>query len=185
MRTKITLILLVLCLFISGCNSASNQNTTTSTTPTHPLQKITLGLTPEQLLSLLSEAEIQIELPDYTEFPLPEDVPNAIPDGRIYNMTDLSFYYKAKNYDLFFTFSYEGSLRSIHCRDAKISTPKGLAVGDSMKAAKALYGTDCTEDPEDMPVIQYKLADGYFNVFYADDTVTGWSLNTYPNINND
>ncbi len=100
-------------------------------------------------------------------------------------MTDLSFYYKVKDYNLFFTFSYESSLISISCHDTKITSRKGLVVGDSIKTDKNLYGTDYMDNLEGVSVIQYKVADGYFNVFYENGTVTSWQLSAYPNINND
>ena len=188
MRAKIIVLLLLFCILIGGCRSVITDNTTINTTvatTTQSICDISLGITPEQFLSVLSEAGIQIEMPDYAEIPLPDDVSNAITDGRIYNMTDLSFYYKAKDYNITFTFSYEGSLINISCHDESIPSREGLVVGDSVKTAEKLYGTDGTYNPEDFSVIQYKVAEGYLNVFYNEDTVTGWSLSTYPNINND
>ena len=42
---------------------------------------------------------LEIEMPDYDEIPLPSDAADAVEDGRVYNMTDYSFYYKLKDCD--------------------------------------------------------------------------------------
>lgn len=188
MRARIIILLLIFCLFVCGCQQVVTDNTTintTVTTTTQSIGDISLGITPKQFLEVLSKAEIQIAIPDYAELPLPDDVPDAAKDGRAYNMTDYSFYYKAKDYSLTFTFSYEGSLINIYCADARIPSHKGLVIGDSVKKAEQLYGADYTHNPEDVLVMQYKVDKGYFNVFYSDGVVTGWSLSAYSDINND
>ena len=53
---------------------------------------IALGITPEQFLQTAAELGMTLNMPDYTDNPIPEDVKNPVQDGRIYNYTDYSFY---------------------------------------------------------------------------------------------
>ena len=182
---KTACLILVLLFFISGCTLQNTNPESTATPAVSLFDAISLGITPEQLLTYLSEANIPIELPDYTDFPLPEDVPDAVKDGRTYNMSDLSFYYQAEGIRLLFTFNYDSRLSSISCRDKEIATPKGLAVGDSLDTAKQIYGNEFVENPEDLNALQYHCEQGYLNIFYEENIVTGWSLNSYQNITND
>lgn len=201
-------IILAICLFLTACVEHPNANTaittaanTTTTQVPHvtkapenevqepdpmpPLSKITLGMTPKQMLDQLEIIGVQIEMPDYSEYPLPDGITDAVEDGRIYNMTDISFYYKAKDHELYLTFDPDGLLCTITNRDKAFLSAEGLEIGVSLDEAKAIYGTDYTKDPEEMPILQYNLGDGYLNIFYENDTVTGWTLSKYPNINND
>ena len=188
MRTKLFAILLIVSLLLVGCGSKAPDTPAAPAEPVvseNPLEAITLGISPAQLLELLTKAGLQVDMPDYTESPLPEDVPGAPQDGRLYNLSDYSFYYRAAGYDLFFHFSYEEQLTSVACADDKIPTPEGLFVGESLKKAKSIYGNDYVENPEDDTLIQYKIGDSYLNLFYEGDTITSWDLDIYPNINND
>lgn len=182
---KIFICIIVLCLFMSGCGLHNTALDPQGEPGAQFIDNISLGITPQQLLEHLSRINFEVDMPDYEEFPLPEEIADAVPDGRIYNMTDLSFYYKIKDYDLYFTFGNEGYLVSIHCQDEKISTSKGLVVGDSLDKAKALYGSDFEQNDEGFTVLQYKNNDGYLNVFYSENVITHWSFTKHPNINND
>ena len=169
---KIILLIFILCLFINGC-SLHNAFLEPQRAPVSKLiENISLGITPQQLSNHLSKTNLKIDMPNYEESPLPDEAINTVPDGRIYNITDLSFYYKIQDYDLFFTFSYEGYLVSIYCQDKKISTPKGLAVGDSLDKVKKLYGSSFEQNVDNINVLQYKSNDGYLNVFYSENMVT-------------
>lgn len=181
MYKRIVSILLLVCVFMGGCSIKSSMETTAP----NLFREIPLGITPEQLFEQLAEANLSVQMPDYEEFPLPEDVPDGVQDGRIYNMTDLSFYYKAEGLELYFTFSYEGELVTVSCSDGEISMPMGLAVGDSLDAAKSIYGSNYEENCEDYSVLQYRTDEGYLAVFYEENAVTSWRLSKYPNINND
>ena len=185
MRRFLCLAFVVL-LFAGGCNNQNSYVQSRAKPQADFLNDISLGDTYLQVLECLSEANIQLEMPDYSETPIPDEISNATEDGREYNMTDLSFYYKVKNYRLIFPFSYEGYLVSISCRDAKIASPKGLCVGDNLDTTKKLYGNSFIENPESINLLQYKNDnDEYFNIYYENDIVIGWKYTLYQNINND
>lgn len=184
-----TIRLLVLCLCLAllcGCQSPATTSEPTSTTePTTQEAVITLGMTPEQLLEQLNTMGLQLEMPNYDENPFPEEVENPIRDGRLYNMTDLSFTYHTKDWAQIFTFSFEGKLVRYSSRDTALATAEGLAAGDTVKQMENLYGTDYQKDVEDYTVYQYNLENGYLTVFYEGTNITSWMISTYPNINND
>lgn len=185
-----TVCLLLLCLILlAGCQSLTVPPVTTvpaqTTAPAIVLDRICLGMTPAELLVLLDSVELSLEMPDYNETPIPGEVENPVQDGRIYNLTDLSFTYHTADWAQYFTFSYEGELVRYGANSSDFSTHKGLYVGDSVEKMKTLYGTDFQKDVEDYPVYQYRLENGYLNIFYEGDTVTSWCVSAYPNINND
>ena len=68
------------------------------------LDDFALGITPVQMLSQAGKLNLEIEMPDYDEIPLPSDAADAVEDGRVYNMTDYSFYYKLKDCDTYVSF---------------------------------------------------------------------------------
>ena len=186
---KICLFCLAVCLILSGCGlqAAGQALPTETTTPPADnfLRNITLDMTPEQLLAHLALEKLAIAMPDYGEYPLPESEPDAVADGRIYNMSDYSFYYQLQDYALFFTFSCEGLLICVSCRDPRIQTPAGLSAGDSLDRVTTIYGDADPVNPEGLPVLQYRNAQGYLNIFYEENQVISWSYNGYSNIYND
>ena len=195
--------------FIScgNANSAGNTSTTNSTkfedtaglsgnesqTTADPekidadinITDIALGITPEQFLQTAAQLGMVLNMPDYTDNPIPEDAEAPAQDGRIYNYTDYSFYYSATEYNIYFTFTPEGALREISVWDAAIPTAEGLAVGDSIEKMESIYGTDHAENVEGFSVFQYKIDEYYLNIFFEDGFVIGWKQSIYANINND
>lgn len=149
------------------------------------LDDFALGITPVQMLSQAGKLNLEIEMPDYDEIPLPSDAADAVEDGRVYNMTDYSFYYKLKDCDTYFTFSPEGKLVGISSRDAAVVFTKVVRIGSSLDDAIAVYGREYVENPEDYSAVQYNTPDGYLDIFHEYGIVTGWSPSAYANINND
>ena len=75
----------------------SGNEGTTSTDPENidaalNISDITLGITPEQFLQIAAQLGMALDMPDYTDNPIPEDAEDPAQDGRIYNYTDYSFY---------------------------------------------------------------------------------------------
>lgn len=176
---KIIPFILCLCLLLGGCSES-----TATANGRILLDNIELGITTDELIQKLEEKQIEL-ITDQNDSPIPDEAKDAPKDGRIYNMTDLSFYYDALGYDLIFTFSFEGNLIGITCRDENILTPKGFAVGNTLDTAKKMYGSGYTEVDEGVKVIQYNNDGEYFNLYYDNGIVTAWSINLYQNINND
>lgn len=185
---KITIILVALCLLMSGCGApAGIHSSAPSNVQGRPalapisLEGIALGMTPAELMNWLDKNELAIDMPDYNEFPIPDDV-TAPKDGRVYNIADYSFYYTLKDYRLHFTFTDEG-LIIVSCFDSKVTTPKGLKVGDSITNAKKLYGdTDAEADPR--TYLKYSLNGGFLIIFLEDDAVTNWLFSKYEDYGN-
>lgn len=148
------------------------------------IDEICLGLNPDQTIKKLESLGLSVQIPDYNECPIPDDAINAKEDGRIYNITDYSFYYNVKDYTLILTFSDQGELISISNWDKRLklnNTKLGQTLSDVEKNLGEIY----RENPEDYNLLQYKTNGGYFNVFYENDAVVGFSLSKYENINND
>ncbi len=199
---KRLLLLLVLCVMLTACGvqiptdqdlhtvPPTTQTLQPTTAPLEPdpvlcLDGFTLGMTPDQLFEQVGALDLEIEMPNYDETPLPPEAADAAADGRIYNMTDLSFYYKLRDHDTYFTFSQEGELVTISNQDPEIRSHRGLEIGCSLDTAIEIYGLGYVENPEDYSVLRYDAPDGYICIFYEDHTVTGWRLSKYENINND
>ncbi len=181
-----TIRLLALCLcFVLLCGCQAPATTTVPSTQSAQEVVIQLGMTPDELLPLLETMGLTLEMPDYNENPFPEDVENPVHDGRLYNMTDLSFTYHTKDWAQTFTFSYEGKLVRYSSNDTALATAEGLTAGETVKQMENLYGTDYQKDVEDYTIYQYNLENGYLTVFYEGTYVTSWMISTYPNINND
>jgi hypothetical protein len=151
----------------------------------YSLRGIALGMSPEDMIAQLAKYGISVEMPDYSEYEIPEEIADGKEDGRIYNMTDYSFYYKAEGLDVYFTFSAEGELYSVSNWDGNVVSEAGLEIGSSMDEVKRIYGAEPLENPEGFGVLQYSTDDGYLNIFHEDNVVTGWNLSRYQNINND
>ena len=191
MKRAVFLLICCLALLLTACAGAGASATDPATAspvtePSAPqFGNFRLGMSVSEFLSYLEETNLEIELPDYGLSPIPKEAGDAPKDGRIYNGTDLSFYYRIRGRQLQFTFSFEETLQSIFCQDTAFATAEGLCSGDNIQRMIQLYGTAYEKDVEDYPVYQYQLDGGYLNVFYNDDTVTGWSVTSYSNINND
>ena len=115
-------------------------------------------------------------MPDYDEIPLPSDAADAVEDGRVYNMTDYSFYYKLKDCDTYFTFSPEGKLVGISSRDAAVVFTKVVRIGSSLDDAIAVYGREYVENPEDYSAVQYNM----FRFFPQDLSLKSWITSNSP-----
>ena len=170
MFRKFVLLLAAICLLLCGC--AGKQPAAENA---DPLAAITLGMTPEQFLAEMEKANIEISMPDYAEYPIPEDVLDGKKDGRIYNYADYSFFYEAKDHDIHFTFTDTGTLEIIVCHDPAFATREGLKVGDSRQTVETLYTVPADDGIDD----QYKTQNGYMKVFYENDTVTAWLWSEY------
>ena len=189
-------IMIALMILLAFCDTGSvnGENAVIPKTPSAAVQhaesgywlnEIALGMSPDSMIVQLARNGISVEMPNYDENPLPDEVEDSKEDGRIYNMTDFSFYFKAQDLDVYFTFSEDEKLCTISNWDAQIVSAEGLEIGCTVDEAMRIYGAASMEKPEEYSALQYTVNEAYLTVFYEDHIVTGWCLSQYPQINND
>jgi len=177
-------LILLFCILITACGAEKEVQQMPVENVAEAADCIAIGMTVNEIKSALHNQEIELIMPEYDEKLLSEDLQDMPRDGRMYNLTDYSFYFCAQN-GASYTFSSEGVLCSISTFGSTLATKEGIKAGDSVGKMESVYGTDYVKDVEDYQVYRYEIDGVYLMFFYEDDFITGWRLSAYPNINND
>ncbi len=174
----------LLCVLITACGAEKEPQHMPAEDSSGTADSIVIGMTVDEMESVLQSQGVELIMPEYDEELLAEELQDMPRDGRMYNLTDYSFYFRAENGGTY-TFSYEGVLCSISAFDSTLATAEGVKAGDSVEKMESIYGTGYDKDVEDYQVYRYEIDGVYLMFFYEDDFITGWRLSAYPNINND
>lgn len=185
----IIMMITVICMIPAGCGTAAEDESDPQDGII--LSGFSLGMSPEQMFEQLDRMGMKIAAPsDYLyedSLWYPDEInPADVDDGRVYHAANCDFSYKTEDYNLTFTFTFEGELNEINSKDSAIRTGEGLAVGDAFSRVVRIYGKDGEKiEGVGVSVVRYNTEDGYLFIYYKNDIVIGWTLRSYSYLYND
>jgi len=182
-KTIIRAIAIAIIVVFITIPSASAASITAPVETLNPLELFPMTLTPEELLVVLKEHEMEILPPGPYVYEVGED-------GRMYEGAGRYFWYKCEGFTFRF-FAGSEKMASIYVNSNKYATPEGIRVGDSRRDVFRTYGVcgklignilDFFTRLFGKEGYDAKTKDGYYRFYFdgenkkCDNPLVGWSF---------